>query len=68
MMGHMGRDDEFAEFDTTEDEFDLVMAQGELVEVDVPDAPRGFNERLVLPGAPKPASTRPSGILVSTLH
>ncbi|WP_331913501.1 hypothetical protein [Streptomyces sp.] len=62
----MGRDDEFAEFDTTEEEFDRVMARGEPVEVDVPS--RGFNERLELPGTPSPTSTRSSGILVSNLH
>ena len=32
----MGPEDEFAEFETTEDEIDAMMAAGEPVEVDVP--------------------------------
>ncbi len=58
--------DEFAELDTTEDEFDRAMTAGEPVEVEVPVL-HGYTEHLALAGAATPAETTPSGILTARL-
>lgn len=55
-MGNMTPEDEFAEFDVTEDEFDTMMAQGTPVEVIVPGEPAGT----------LPASLVALGVRVST--
>jgi hypothetical protein len=46
MMTDMGTDDEFAEFETTEDQIDAMMAAGEPVEVDVPSGVQSLYVRV----------------------
>lgn len=45
-MKDMEPDDEFAEFDATEDQIDAMMAAGEPVEVEVPGEHRTYVESL----------------------
>jgi hypothetical protein len=45
-------DDEFDEFDTTEDEIDAMMAAGEPVDVDVPGEFRQVDRLYVVMGVP----------------
>jgi len=53
MMSDMGSDEEFAEFDVTEDQIDAMMATGQPVEIDVPGEHRSYIESLyVLTGSP----------------